>query len=465
MTKIEKFCFAGAAAIWILVGFGIYSHYNKPAQLGQAIPAVPALFSTSLSIPQATTDTSMTLASATLKNGSSLSGFNCFDVDSNTSLTEYECGTASTTSPGLITGLTRGVDPVNGTSSVASLIFSHRVGASVIVTNAPWASIVGNILNGVLTVPNPLIYDPSVSTTTLANTQQDLASVAYVNSQTGNLPATNITAGIGLLATQSQLQNGTATGTYNSIIYSLLAPGAFFNQTSSATTTVPVTNTSGKLSQGFLDLTQAFTFSGGLTSSGNFIGSSNVTLASTTNTGLLVVNGTSTLASTTVIGNLTVNSATTTFVNLPTSSQTPTFSTQLATKAYVDSIFTFKYLNSTTTTLNTSWSSPTATTTIASISITPAVAARLQVSGILQVRNATTNDRCTLQLYIDNVSQGTIIQTDNAAANVDFPVGFSFITSQVSATTHTLNLTGLSPDSGACSTNAFTQFSALNIGN
>jgi len=90
------------------------------------------------------------------------------------------------------------------------------------------------------------------------------------------------TAGIGMFSTQADLIIGTATSSYSGTTYNLFPQNKYFNATQSATTTVPVTGTNGKLSQAFLDLTESWTFSGttvisgALTSSGATIFSSSV---------------------------------------------------------------------------------------------------------------------------------------------------------------------------------------------
>ena len=84
---IDKYIGEIMACISILfflgIGIGIYSHFHHNT-LG--VSNVPAQFETSLAIPEATTDTQITLASDTLQNGNTLSGPYCFTVDSNTSL-------------------------------------------------------------------------------------------------------------------------------------------------------------------------------------------------------------------------------------------------------------------------------------------------------------------------------------------------------------------------------------------
>lgn len=247
--------------------------------LGTAIPKVIAVFTTSLQSAISTSDTSMTLVSGTDKAGNAISGYTCFNIDEGSVSEEFVCGTASSTS---VTGMIRGVDPVNGSLEVSTLKKAHRRGAIVKITNYPVEGIIARILNGTDTVPNKLTYDPSVSTSSFSN-NQELVSKGYADSLTfSGAPNGSFTQkGIYEEATQAELFAGTATGT---TLADLAAPARYFNGTSTATTTVPVTGSNGKLSQGFLDLTQAFSFTGGVTAN------------------QLTVSGTSTLATTTVSG-------------------------------------------------------------------------------------------------------------------------------------------------------------------
>lgn len=169
-TKIGL-AFAGLSAT--IAGF-----FGVTPQLGSTVPITPALFETSLSAPISTGDTSMTLAKGTLMDGSTLSGYSCFTIDSGQPNVEYVCGTASGTA---VASLTRGINPLNGTSSVAALIYSHRRGANVKITDFPAISVIGRIINGYDTFPNTVAYATSVSVASVQANTQNFASVAYVN--------------------------------------------------------------------------------------------------------------------------------------------------------------------------------------------------------------------------------------------------------------------------------------------
>ena len=87
-------------------------------------------------------------------------GFHCYTIDEGRTDAEYVCGTL--TSAKTVTGLTRGVSYLTGTSTVSANQHAHRVGANVKVTDYPLIQILRAILNGNDFLPNRLSR-PSVS--------------------------------------------------------------------------------------------------------------------------------------------------------------------------------------------------------------------------------------------------------------------------------------------------------------
>lgn len=270
-------------------------------KFGATIPVTVALFETSLATKITSSATSMTLVSGTDKAGNSLAGYMCFTIDEGSASEEFVCGTASSTS---VSSMLRGISPTNGATEVATLKKEHRRGASVKMTDHPQIAIISRILNGDDTIPNTLSYATS-STSSMVYDYQ-IPNKSYVDSvaYAGAPNISTTTKGIGELSTREELASSTvlgATGTY------LMPHNQLFSSTTVSTTTIPYTNASGKLSQGFLDLTANWAFSG------------NTTLATTTMTSStasrLTVTGTSTLATTTmssstITGNLSVGGTT-----------------------------------------------------------------------------------------------------------------------------------------------------------
>ena len=192
--------------------------------IASTLPVAPAIFETSLSFPLAVTDTSLTLVSSTLNGGQTLpAGYSCFTVDQGQPNTEYICGVVSGTS---VTSLVRGIDPLTGNTSDSNLIFSHRRGADVKITDFPVLTLIRNILNGTDTLPGPITYAPGVSP--VGN--QDLTTKAYVLSVVNGGPITY----------NQVIVNGTAGATVSAgnLVYLNVADGKWYPTSASTSTTV-----------------------------------------------------------------------------------------------------------------------------------------------------------------------------------------------------------------------------------
>ena len=101
-----------AASAIAYFAFGILGTWNaypqQSTQVGVAAPQGPAVFETPLQDRISSTDTSLSLVSATVRGGTALSGFNCFTIDEGRTDMEYVCGTVSGTT---VSSLTRGIEP------------------------------------------------------------------------------------------------------------------------------------------------------------------------------------------------------------------------------------------------------------------------------------------------------------------------------------------------------------------
>lgn len=156
---------------------------NHIENVGSAIPVVVASFQSSLQTGILPTDTAMTLVKGTDAAGHALSGYTCFNIDEGTTNEEFVCGTATGTA---ITGMLRGIDPVNGTVSVPALEMRHGRGAVVKITDYPSLGIVSRILGGSDTLPNTISYAAGVNPVN----SQDLTTKAYVLSVVNGGPIT-----------------------------------------------------------------------------------------------------------------------------------------------------------------------------------------------------------------------------------------------------------------------------------
>lgn len=156
---------------------GIHSTPDQSNNLGAIIPSVVAVFETSLASSIGPNDTTMTLVSATTKDGTTLASSTYgFVLDEGTASEEFVIANCTATA---CTSMTRGVSAVTGTSSVSTLKKSHRRGASVKMTDAPLLLILSRVLNGSETIENSLSYSGSF---TVSSTSNSLVYGSWVNS-------------------------------------------------------------------------------------------------------------------------------------------------------------------------------------------------------------------------------------------------------------------------------------------
>lgn len=287
---------------------------NSLNSLGATIPVVTAVFETSLASKISSSATSMLLTTATDSAGNGLSGYICLSIDEGLSNEEFVCGTASGST---ISSLVRGISPTDGDLEVTALKQEHRRGASVKITNYPQLAILSRILNGDETLPNAIKYASEPSWT---YGQHQLVSwdkaKDYMDALTiaGAANGDTITKGIYEMATTAETLLGTATGSTGAY---LIVPNSLFDDDSSAKNIVPVTGSDGKLSQGFIDLTENYTWTG------------------THYIAQLLATTSASLAQTYISGNLNVI-GTTTFSGAPSYASDPVYDSNLARKAYVD---------------------------------------------------------------------------------------------------------------------------------
>lgn len=167
-----------------------------------------------------------------------------------------------------LSGCSRGLLPFSPYTASSTYAFAHAGGTSMVLSNPPQLyeelASRGNseYITGVWTFASSSL--PRVSSTPIYSTGDELKLVTYgqlaSTTAAGTVPLSESAAGIGIGATQSQMYLGTATGTSGGVNYQLLLQNKYANGTSTATSTIPITKSNGKLSQGFLDLTEQFGF-------------------------------------------------------------------------------------------------------------------------------------------------------------------------------------------------------------
>lgn len=292
----------GQFIVSVALGAAALFGYHQAVFGGAAVYVPVPRYESSLALALTATQTStMNLVSGVDGNGMPLSGPTCFTIDSGVANSvEDVCGTASGT---VVSNLTRGVDS-SGYNGSSTLSHAHRVGADVKITDSPYLAQIASLLNGSSSLPNPLTYSTSVSTSTIAATSTNLVSVALLNATAfaGAPNGSPTVKGIFEEATQQEVASGTQTGTTGA---HLVIPATAASRTASSSPVVVVASgTSSGIDSSFL-------------LNGNYsLGSTTVqslTSASTTLNGTTTLpNATNTILTTNAYGSIySIGSATT----------------------------------------------------------------------------------------------------------------------------------------------------------
>lgn len=250
---------------------------------GTEIPTSVALFETSLASSITNSATSMTLVSATDKAGTTLaSSTYAFIIDEGTASEEMVLADCTSTA---CTNMIRGLSPLTGTTTVSTLKFQHRRGASVKITDGPQLLILSRMANGNGSFPNIIKYgsNPTFTTGTAGETQIITKKYADDLAIAGAPDMSATTKGIGEKATGAQAAAGSADGSGDTTAPLVLTSSI---ATSTCQTTgnyvLVASSTTGKLGGNCLDGSYSYTFSGTNTFSGT------TTMATTSITSLSV---------------------------------------------------------------------------------------------------------------------------------------------------------------------------------
>src|SRR5690348_11251572 len=109
ITKIGL-AFAALVSIFTTGQLPLPVPTEEPAGVGVDLPGGIAVFETSLASRIYASSTSMTLASALIRGGSTISGYQCFSIDEGSAQAEFVCGTVSGTT---VSSLERGISPAD----------------------------------------------------------------------------------------------------------------------------------------------------------------------------------------------------------------------------------------------------------------------------------------------------------------------------------------------------------------
>lgn len=241
-----------------------------------SLPGGEANFETSLQTRISTSDTSMTLVSNSLKGGGALTGYHCFTLDEGRTDAEFICGSIAGTS---VTGLERGVSYVNGTTTVASIQYAHRVGADVKVTDYPLIERILSVLTGKESLAALINY---VSGTGCVGTEPNntICDKHYIDTvgSAGAANANETTKGISELATQIEMASSTALGSTGAS----LVLQAKYSTSSPYTAGIwnVITQNDGKINPNFIATSSAYTYNWATINT--FTGSTTFSAATTT---------------------------------------------------------------------------------------------------------------------------------------------------------------------------------------
>lgn len=298
-TKLVVTAFTSAV---LLVG-GIFAgeNLNQPVASTQSFGSFSPVQGQTYTLQGAgitATQNTVPLSSFTTPDGRAITmamfggtiGYGTLEPNTNSKIEDITFSGVTQNSNGsaVLTGVTRGNDFVTPYNASTTLSKAHAGGSYFILSNTAgfygqqflFANNAGTssaiVVFGSTTPPR---YDADPIWANFST--QVLADVSYVNSvvAAGAANASTIVKGIIQIATATQTAAGTATGSTGAL---LVPPNSLFNATQSATTIIPVTNTSGKLSQAFLDLTQAFSWTGLHTFGAGLLGTASSTFSATT---------------------------------------------------------------------------------------------------------------------------------------------------------------------------------------
>lgn len=230
---------------------------------GNEIPTAVALFETSLASKITSSATSMTLVSALDKTGTALaSSTYSFILDEGLSTEEMVIADCTSTA---CTNMIRGLSPLTGTSTVSALQFEHRRGASVKITDGPQLLILSRMLNGQGQLPNLIRYRDATTDCSGLVDNDTICDKEYIDAQVsaGASDANTTTKGLVEIATKLETASSTQLGGTGAF---LAMPAEHATDTPSGTSysgsKSVISKMNGKIHQLWIDLTEAFTWTG-----------------------------------------------------------------------------------------------------------------------------------------------------------------------------------------------------------
>lgn len=196
-----------------------------------------------------------------------------------------------------LTGVTRGLNFISPYTASSSLRKSHSGGSTLIISNPPqlYETFISKYNDGrvssTLTFSEAEVPRLDSAHTYGSGEEEYFATKRYVDSvATSGAPDASLTQkGLVEMATITETANGASSGDTSA---RLVPDNGRFSTSSTATTTVPVTNSSGKLSQAFQDLTVPWAYTGGLSSNSSTWTGTTTDSSTHTFSGAAIFNGT-----------------------------------------------------------------------------------------------------------------------------------------------------------------------------
>lgn len=253
-TAVAKVLVSPLIGLMMLAGYQPALVQQAPLEnLGasNAIETPIALFETSLQNSISSAATTMTLVSATTRDGTTLaSSTYAFIIDEGTASQEFVIADCTGVT---CTNMQRGLSVVDGTTTVAALAKEHRRGASVKITDGPILVKLTRIANGIGTFPNALSYTshPTFTADTHIVDKKYVDDTAF--SGAGVIDATSAARGVVELATQIETASSSSAGTSGNLAIPASNATSTYNSATAALRVV-VTQNDGKIDSNFLNL-------------------------------------------------------------------------------------------------------------------------------------------------------------------------------------------------------------------
>lgn len=233
----------------LLATWGSYLFFSHLPQQSQTKPLgatfqtadAVALFETSLTSSISASATSFNLNASTYNSGISTLASSTYGIILDEGTVTEELVLADCTG-GVCTNATRGIDRWTGTTTVPSLQFAHRRGASAKMTDAPSLLFAINVFKGRQNVENVMSYNSALSFSTTSNQIPSARWVSGISNTASTSVKSYVDSSFLNLTNNSQTVSG--NNTYSGVLtfsgVPVFSSGAAFNTILPQSSVVPV---------------------------------------------------------------------------------------------------------------------------------------------------------------------------------------------------------------------------------